>query len=70
MTLNEKTMATIIERYGSYESYVQQRYHDPKKAEQRKAIASKAGSAKKKSYTFQDKDIASRAGKKSRGITK
>lgn len=66
MTLNEKTMATIIERYGSYEAYVRWRYHDPKKAEQRKATASIAGSAKKKRYTFQDKDIASRAGKAKR----
>lgn len=64
LTPHQKARQTIIDKYGSWEAYVKQRYLSPEKAEQRKQIASEAGKAKKSKYTFQNKEIASKAGKK------
>lgn len=65
MTPQEKFKQTIIAKYGSWEKYVEQRYHDPTKAEQRREQASKAGKASTH-RPFKDKELASLAGKKSK----
>ena len=71
MTHSEKIRQTIIERYGTYEQYLEQRYRNPENAEKRRSAASKAGKASQASSNARQpfKDIpglAVRAGKMSR----
>lgn len=67
--INEKALKTIIEKYGSYEAFVQQRYHNPEKAEKRAMAASKAGRASQASKNahrpFNDRQKAQAAQRKS-----
>ena len=67
MTLSDKAQKdreAIIKRYGSYEAYLDIRYRNPEKAEQRSRAASIAGKATKK-RTFNDPKKAAEAGRKS-----
>lgn len=57
-------MLTIVQRYGSYELYIQQRYYNPAKAEERKRIAKLAASKHKGKRGFSDPDVARRAVRK------
>jgi hypothetical protein len=71
MTHSEKIRQTIIERFGTYEQYLEQRYRNPENAEKRRSAASIAGKASQASSNAKQpfKDIpglAVRAGKMSR----
>lgn len=62
MTNFEKQKQTIIEKYGSWEAYVELRYRNPLKASQRRKIAQKGGRANNgKPRGFTDPETARRA---------
>lgn len=66
MTPSEKRKQTIIDKWGSWEAYINDRYHNPNKPQtgfQKKGVASKAGK-KTKNRTFNDPIKATKAGKK------
>ena len=76
MTPQQKARMTLIEAHRqpgmtddeAWEAYKQKRYYDPENAEKRSNAARIAGSSPKKFYPFQNKELASRAGKtKKRG---
>lgn len=60
-----KFRKTIIERYGSWDAYIEARYNNPLKAEQRKETARMGGEASKQSprrYDHFTKDNAREMG--------
>ena len=61
--MNEKARQTIIDRYGSWEAYLEKRYRTPEaRANQLKAAS--AGGKKSGSRPFRDvPNLASKAGK-------
>ena len=64
----KKFRKTIIERYGSWDAYIEARYNNPLKAEQRKKTARMGGEASKmspKRYNHFTKDNASEMGLRS-----
>lgn len=66
MNSNEKRRQTIIEKYGSWEAYVEQRYLTPENREKARRAGMKGGLAKVGS--FNDVELASAAGKKGNAI--
>ena len=64
----KKFRKTIIERYGSWDAYIEARYNNPLKAEQRKETARMGGEASKRSprrYNHFTKENASEMGLRS-----
>lgn len=69
---NEKRRQTIIEKYGSWEAYLEQRYRSPENAEKRKRAASIAGKVSAQSEKavrpFKNKELARKANLKSQEV--